>query len=98
MLSIYFDAGFAPEDAARFFRLTGYYVTGGLLDASSGYAKGPSAVEPPSDEAMARDYPRIVAAAPFFRKGAHEKTLDVGLELLIAGFERTLAARGDKAR
>jgi AcrR family transcriptional regulator len=90
MLSIYFDAGFNREEAARFFRLTGYYVTGGLLDESSGYAKGPSAANPPSNETIARDYPRIVAAAPYFQKGSYEKTLDVGLELLIAGFQRAL--------
>jgi AcrR family transcriptional regulator len=90
MLSIYFDAGFETEDAARFFRLTGYYVTGGLLDESSGYAHGPSAANPPSNETVAREFPRIVAAAPYFQKGSYEKTLDIGLELLIAGFERTL--------
>ena len=92
MLSIYFDAGFDSERAARFFRLTGYYVTGGLLDETSGYAKGPSAVAPPSNADIGRDYPRIAAAAPYFQRGSYEKTLDVGLELLIAGFERELAA------
>lgn len=95
MLSIYFDAGFDDEHAARFFRLTGYYVTGGLLDETSGYARGPSAVQPPGKAEIARDYPRIAAAAPFFQRGAYEKTLDVGLDILIAGFERELAKTRD---
>ena len=95
MLSIYFDAGFDDEHAARFFRLTGYYVTGGLLDETSGYARGPSAVQPPGKAEIARDYPRIAAAAPFFQRGAYEKTLDVGLDILIAGFERELVKTRD---
>lgn len=95
MLSIYFDAGFDDEHAARFFRLTGYYVTGGLLDETSGYARGPSAVQPPGKAEIARNYPRIAAAAPFFQRGAYEKTLDVGLDILIAGFERELAKTRD---
>jgi AcrR family transcriptional regulator len=94
MLSIYFDAGFETEDAARFFRLTGYYVMGGLLDETSGYARGPSAVNPPSNETVVRDFPRIVSVAPYFQTGSYEKTLDIGLDLLIAGFEQALAAQG----
>ena len=93
MLAIFFDIGLDTEQAARFFRLTGYYVTGGLLDETSGYAKGPSAAEPPPSEVVGRDFPRIAAAGPFFQKGSYEKTFDIGLELLIEGFEIALGQR-----
>jgi AcrR family transcriptional regulator len=93
LLSAYFDAGFDDESAARFFRLTSYYVVGGLLDETSGYAKGPSAVNPPSNELVAREFPCVARVAPYFQKGTYEKTFDVGFDLLIAGFERALAAQ-----
>jgi AcrR family transcriptional regulator len=91
MLAIYFDAGFDAEAAARLFRLLGYYVIGGLLDETSGYARGPSAVEPPSDETVERLYPRIVAVAPYFRKGTFEPTFDLGLAFILDASERILA-------
>jgi AcrR family transcriptional regulator len=94
LLAIYFDAGFDTEGAARHFRLTSYYVIGGILDETSGYAGGPSAVNPPSNEVVARDFPYVAKVGPYFQKGAYEKTFDVGFELLIAGFEQALAAQG----
>lgn len=94
MLKIFSDAGFAPEMATRLFRLTGYYVIGGLLDETSGYARGPSAVNPPDDETIARDYPRVAAAAPFFRTGSFEPTFDLGFEILVDAFERFLREEG----
>lgn len=91
MLSIWFDAGFTPETAARLFRLTGYYVTGGLLDETSGYAKGPSAVNPPGDEEITKRFPHIVAAGPYFRKGSFEATFDLGIAILRDAYEKALA-------
>jgi AcrR family transcriptional regulator len=96
LLAIYFDAGFDTEGAARHFRLTSYYVIGGILDETSGYAKGPSAVNPPSDEVVARDFPYVAKVGPYFQKGAYEKTFDIGFELLIAGFEQALVAQGKR--
>jgi AcrR family transcriptional regulator len=99
MLGVYFDTGIGPEAAVRMFRLTGYYVTGGLLDETSGYAKGPSAVEPPSNETIAKTYPRIVAAAPYFQPGSFEKTFELGMSIITEALERMVAesdARGDK--
>jgi AcrR family transcriptional regulator len=100
MLAVYHEAGFDPETAARLFRLTGYFVVGGLLDETSGYAKGPSAMNPPGDAEIARDYPRIAAAAPFFRQGTFEPTFDLGLKLLLDAFEGILVKKqgGDDKR
>ena len=91
MLGIWFDAGFEPEMAARLFRLTGYYVTGGLLDETSGYAKGPSAVDPPGDDEIVNRYPRIATVGPYFRKGSFEPTFDLGIAILRDAYERALA-------
>ncbi len=98
MLTIYHDAGFDPETATRLFRLTGYYVVGGLLDETSGYAKGPSAVDPPDDATISRDYPRVAAAAPYFREGTFEATFDLGIEILVDAFERILREQRSAGR
>ena len=42
----------------------------------------------PFNETIARDHPHIAATAPYLREGTHEKTFDIGLEALIAGFEK----------
>src|SRR6185436_11193509 len=48
-----------PDDrlAAQAFRIFGYYVIGAALDEAAGYAAGPSAAEPVSDEFIARECP-----------------------------------------
>ena len=45
------------RDAARFFRVVGYYVIGGVLDETSGYGRGHSAAEPVPDAEAARSLP-----------------------------------------
>ena len=72
------------ELAARHFRAIGYYLTGSALDETSGYAKGPSAAEPVSDELIVRECPRLVAAARFFKAGEWDTTFALGLETLLA--------------
>ncbi|HMC17262.1 MAG TPA: TetR family transcriptional regulator [Albitalea sp.] len=72
------------ELAARHFRAIGYYLTGSALDETSGYAKGPSAAEPVSDEFIVRECPRLVAAARFFKAGEWDTTFALGLETLLA--------------
>ena len=76
------------ELAARHFRAIGYYLVGSALDETSGYAKGPSAAEPVSDEFIVRECPRLVAAARFFKADEWDSTFALGLEALI---ERMLA-------
>jgi len=71
------------ELAARHFRAIGYYLAGSALDETSGYAKGPSAAEPVSDEFIVRECPRLVAAARFFKPAEWDATFALGLEALI---------------
>ena len=92
ILGIFLRAGFSPEQAARYFRLTGYYFMGATLDETSGYAKGPSAAEPVPDAVIARDYPTVVAVGPYFKPGSFDDTFFTGLDLLLDGIE--IAHRG----
>jgi AcrR family transcriptional regulator len=73
------------ELAARHFRTIGYYLMGTGLDETSGYAKGPSAAEPVTDEFIARECPQLVRSARFFGRGEWDRTFELGLESMLAG-------------
>ena len=89
ILGIFLRAGFSPEQAARYFRLTGYYFMGATLDETSGYAKGPSAAEPVPEAILARDFPIVVAVGPYFKSSSFDATFFTGLDLLLDGIEMT---------
>ena len=95
-LGVFGEAGLSPEATARLFRAYGYYVTGALLDETSGYAKGPSAAEPVPDDVVRRDYPEVVAAGPFFQPKYARATFEAGLDILINGIVEE-AERGSAA-
>jgi AcrR family transcriptional regulator len=80
--------GFSDGDAARYFREIGYYLVGAALDETAGYAKGPSAAEPVSDETIAADFKHLAAAAPYFQPGHFQATFETGLEILLEGIRR----------
>jgi len=79
--------GLDTETTARLFRAYSYYLTGAILDETSGYAKGPSAAEPVPDAEVARDYPQVVAAGPFFKQEHFDRTFATGLEILLRALE-----------
>ncbi|MGE0287499.1 MAG: TetR/AcrR family transcriptional regulator C-terminal domain-containing protein [Bradyrhizobium sp.] len=81
-------AGFSDRDAATHFRTIGYYLTGAALDETAGYAMGPSAAEPVSNNTIAADFRNLAAAAPFFQPGHFRATFEIGLEMLLAEIER----------
>ena len=83
-----------PEMAARQFRAVGYYLIGAGLEETAGYARGPSAAEPVSDELILRDCPHLVEAAPYFRQQHWDATFDLGIELLMAGLLQAAQRRG----
>ncbi len=80
--------------AARHFRVLGYYLTGAALDETAGYAQGPSAAEPVSDDYVAAHCPQLAAAAPHFKPPGWERTFALGLEALRAAMRAPL---GDEA-
>lgn len=79
------DAGLNRERAARLFRVMAYFMMGAALDEISGYAKGPSSLEPISDEELVRSFPEIADAGEFFSAPHFDRTFDMGLDLFLVG-------------
>ena len=88
VIGILREAGFSDGDAARYFREIGYYLTGAALDETAGYANGPSAAEPVSNETIAANFPHLAAAAPYFQSDQFQATFETGLEMLLEGIRR----------
>jgi len=89
VLGLVRDATGDDESAARYFRAVGYYLMGNGLDETSGYAKGPSAAEPVSDEFVARECPLLARSARFFQRAEWDRTFELGLEAMLAAIERS---------
>jgi AcrR family transcriptional regulator len=87
VIGLFRDGAASDEEAARMFRAVGYYLSGAVLDETAGYARGPSTVAPVPEEVMVRDYPHVVAVAPFFAPEARERTFLAGLDALVDGWE-----------
>jgi len=66
----------------------GYYLMGTGLDETSGYAKGPSAAEPVSDELIERECPLLARTARFFARAEWDRTFEVGLEALLTAIDK----------
>ncbi len=86
------------EKAARQFRAMGYYLIGAGLEETAGYARGPSAAEPVSDEDVVAHCPNLIACAPYFKETHWDATFDLGIELFIEGLCRGSEARGPARR
>ena len=71
------------EMTARHFRAMGYYLVGACLDETAGYARGPSAAEPVDAAFIARECPRLVAAAPYFQEAHWDRTWQLGIDALM---------------
>lgn len=79
------DATGDEEAAARYFRALGYYLAGAGLDETSGYAKGPSAAEPVSNDFIERECPLLFGSARYFQRTEWDRTFELGLEALLDG-------------
>lgn len=87
-----FAAAGDVEIAARAFRCVGYYLMGTVLDETAGYARGPSAAEPVPPAEQNEIAPTVMRLGPYFQPEHWDRTFLVGLDLLLDGFERKLAA------
>ncbi len=81
------ESGLDDETQARHFRAVGYYLIGAGLEEAMGYAKGPSAAEPVSNEDAARDFPAVARLGKFFSTDHHERIFAHGLEALLSKLE-----------
>jgi AcrR family transcriptional regulator len=89
VIGILREAGFSDRDAAAYFRQIGYYLTGAALDEVAGYARGPSAAEPVSNETIAAQFKHLAAAALYFQPEYFQATFETGLEILLDGIARS---------
>ena len=80
------------ELAARHFRTLGYYLTGAALDETAGYAQGPSAAEPVDGAFIARECPRLAAAARWFQRSEWDQTFELGIEAMLTALARDAAS------
>lgn len=85
LLDCFVAAGLDNEAASRSFRALGYYMLGATLDEISGYAQGPSSLQPVSDEELARDFPLVARAGTFFAPESFDRTFELGLEVMLSG-------------
>ena len=90
ILRIFEATGLPPRERAILFRTISYYVTGAGLDESLGYAKGPSAVEPITDNEAALQFPSVMAVGPYFARSHHEEIFLTGLETLLDGVQAAI--------
>lgn len=85
ILSCFVDAGLPDEQAARGFRVLGYYMLGATLDETSGYAQGPSSLSPITEEDLALHHPEVARAGRYFAPDQFDQTFELGLALVLQG-------------
>jgi AcrR family transcriptional regulator len=85
VLDCFRAAGLSDEHAARGFRVLGYYMLGATLDEISGYAQGPSSLNPMSQEALQAQHPAVAQASRWFAPEHFDATFELGLNLVLEG-------------
>jgi AcrR family transcriptional regulator len=85
VLDCFYAAGLKPEQAARGFRVLGYYLLGATLEETQGYAQGPSAIEPLPEAEVERLYPKVAQASRYFSPDQFDATFELGLKLMLTG-------------
>jgi AcrR family transcriptional regulator len=81
------------QRAARHFRTIGYFLMGAGLDETSGYAKGPSAAAPVSDDFIARECPRLMASARWFQRDQWDLTFELGVDAMLQAMQRDVSKK-----
>ncbi len=85
ILDCFLAAGLPPEAAARGFRALGYYLLGATLDEISGYAQGPSSLQPMTEQELADRHPHVAQAGRYFMPEHFDTTFELGLGALLQG-------------
>jgi AcrR family transcriptional regulator len=94
VIALFEQSGLPREQSVRLFRATSYFLMGAALDETAGYSRGPSTVEPVGAEAMAANYPHVLAAGQFFRTADFDGTFEFGWELFLSGVQQLRARYG----
>lgn len=102
ILDCFRAAGLSEEAAARGFRVLGYYMLGATLDEISGYAHGPSSLNPMTDQELNARHPSVAKAGRYFTPEHFDKTFEVGLCCILQGLDiepaLSRSPQGGKAR
>jgi AcrR family transcriptional regulator len=85
ILDCFRSAGMSDEQAARGFRVLGYYILGATLDETSGYARGPTSLNPLTHEALQERFPAVAQAGRYFAPEHFDATFELGLRLVLQG-------------
>ncbi|NUW30941.1 TetR/AcrR family transcriptional regulator C-terminal domain-containing protein [Nonomuraea sp. SMC257] len=87
------SAGFTAEDAMLGLSAVSGYVGGFVLEEQADRARDDEQ-EPPDREAVARAYPRLMAALERIGDPQGDRAFEGGLALILDGLERRLAGGG----
>jgi AcrR family transcriptional regulator len=98
LLGLVREATGDDEAAARYFRAVGYYLAGAALDETSGYAKGPSAAAPVTNEFIEKECPLLWRSARYFQRPEWERTFALGLDALLAALAPASLPRSKASR
>jgi AcrR family transcriptional regulator len=85
VLDSFHAANLSADQAAKAFRALGYYLLGATLEETSGYAHGPSAMNPMSEEDVKRLYPDVAIAGKYFSPDHFDEIFETGLGILLRG-------------
>ena len=85
MLDVLAEVHPDPARRAAAFRLFIHWLVGFSLDETSGFAKGPSAQDPPPDDVVAERFPLVTALGPYNRPEHFDALFEAGLAAVIAG-------------
>lgn len=87
-IRLFEQSGMPREQAVRTFRSVSYYIMGTALDETSGYARGPTTVDPVPADVMKRDFPSVEAAGNYFGPEQFDATFELGWEAMLDGIAK----------
>jgi AcrR family transcriptional regulator len=85
ILDCFVAAGLSEALAARGFRVLGYYLLGATLDEISGYAQGPSSLNPMSEQELLERHPQVARAGRHFAPEHFDQIFELGLGVVLQG-------------
>jgi AcrR family transcriptional regulator len=85
------------ETTARRFRAIGYYLTGAGLEETAGYARGPSAAVPVTDEFVQQECPHLMSVASYFKEAHWDSTFDYGINALLKEIAESNVSTGQSS-
>lgn len=97
VIAAFAASGASAGDVARMFRAWSQLLVGVLLDETNGYARGPSAVDPPPDEEVTARWPHVASLGAFNAPSAHEAAFWFAHDTLVDAFAARLVVSGSAA-